>query len=199
LNHSIASTALVADSASIGDGTSIWHFVQVRENAVIGQNCTVSKGAYIDSGVVIADNVKIQNNAQIFSPAVLSEGVFIGPGAILTNDNYPRSINTQGEVKGKSDWQMSGVVIKRGASIGAGAICVAPVVIGAWSMIGSGSVVTNDTHDFGLYVGVPARRIGWVGQSGVTLRSLGKNTFECPESGKTYLEVDGKLTEVNAE
>lgn len=198
MNHSIASTALVADSASIGDGTSIWHFVQVRENAVIGQNCTVSKGAYIDSGVVIADNVKIQNNAQIFSPAVLSEGVFIGPGAILTNDNYPRSINAQGEVKGKSDWQMSGVVIKRGASIGAGAICVAPVVIGAWSMIGSGSVVTSDTQDFGLYVGVPAKRIGWVGQSGITLRSLGNNTFECPESGKTYFEDDGELAEVNA-
>ena len=89
----IAATADVDASASIGEGSKIWHLAQVRDGVVMGENCIVSRGAYIGSGVRIGDNCKIQNYALVYEPAVLGAGVFIGPAVVLTNDQYPRAVN----------------------------------------------------------------------------------------------------------
>jgi acetyltransferase-like isoleucine patch superfamily enzyme len=169
--------------------------VQIREGAVLGQDCIVSKGAYIDTNVVLGDNVKVQNEAQVYSPAIIESGVFIGPGAILTNDHYPRAVNPSGELKANQDWNKEGVRVETGASIGAGVICVAPLVIGSWSMIGAGSVVTRSTMPFGLYVGTPAKRIGWVGKSGLKLTRITDNRYCCPQTGCIYIEESGTLVE----
>ena len=175
----------------------IWHFAQVREGVIIGQNCVVSKGAYIDIKVVIGDNVKIQNGAQIFAPARISDGVFIGPCAILTNDKSPRAVNELGQLKSESDWEKTGVTIQEGASVGAGAICIAPVTIGEWSMVGAGSVVTHNTVPYGLYTGVPASRVAWVGKAGVVLIQINEKRYRCPITGTLYQENSGLLSEDN--
>lgn len=195
MNIKVAVTAIVADNAEIGQGTSVWHFAQVREGARIGQNCVISKSAYIDANVVLGENVKVQNNAQIFSPAIIEDGAFIGPGVILTNDKAPRAITESGTLKSETDWSKTGVTVLRGASIGAGAICVAPVTLGQWCMIGAGSVVTHDTLPFGLYVGSPAKWISWIGKAGVALTLISENRYRCPVSGSIYKEISGLLSE----
>src|SRR3990170_1598402 len=115
----VASSADVHSSARIGEGTSVWHLAQVREEAILGRNCVVGRGAYIDVGVSIGDNAKVQNYALVYAPAVLEPGVFIGPAVVLTNDTYPRSITPQGDPVRASDWEPVGVIVRRGASIGA--------------------------------------------------------------------------------
>jgi len=194
----IVDSADVADSAVIGDGSSIWHLAQVRESAHLGRNCIVGRGAYIGTGVVMGDNCKVQNYALVYEPARLAEGVFIGPAVVLTNDTYPRAINPDGSLKSASDWEPVGVTIERGASIGARATCVAPVTIGAWSTVAAGAVVVKDVPAYALVAGVPARRIGWVGEVGVPLRSDGDGTWTCPVSGTRYVETDGTLAKENA-
>ena len=189
----IADTAQVSPSATIGENTFVWHFTQIRENVEIGANCIIGKGAYIDSEVKIGSEVKIQNGAQIFSPARIGSGVFIGPCVVLTNDLYPRSVDLDGTLKSDSDWTKQGVEVLDGASIGAGCVCVAPIVVGKWSMIGAGSVVTRDTKTNGLYVGNPARRIGWVGKTGKKLEQVSTGDFVCPDTGEIYFESDGAL------
>ena len=92
----IAATADVDESAQIGDGSSVWHLSQIRENAVLGENCIVGRGAYIGSGVRVGKNCKIQNDALVYEPAVLEDGVFIGPAVVLTNDHFPRAVNPDG-------------------------------------------------------------------------------------------------------
>ena len=144
----IVDSAEVDPSASIGDGSSIWHLVQIRDNVKIGKNCVVGRGAYIGSGVVTGDNCKIQNYALLYEPAKLGNGVFIGPAAVLTNDEFPRAVNPDGTLKNGSDWDAVGVEIGDGASIGARAVCIAPVKIGAWSLVAAGAVVTKDVPDF---------------------------------------------------
>jgi acetyltransferase-like isoleucine patch superfamily enzyme len=190
----IVDSADVSPEASIGEGSSIWHLAQVREGAQLGANCIVGRGAYIGTGVLMGDNCKVQNYALVYEPAKLGDGVFIGPAVVLTNDTYPRAINADGTIKSAHDWEPVGVTIERGAAIGARATCVAPVTIGAWATVAAGAVVVKDVPAYALVAGVPARRIGWVGESGVPLTSAdAEGTWVCPSTGARYFETDGTL------
>lgn len=192
----IADTADVDGLARIGDGTLIWHLAQVRERARIGAGCILGRGSYIGPGVVLGDNCKIQNYALVYEPAVLEDGVFVGPAAVFTNDVFPRAITVDGKRKDADDWDAVGVTVRTGASIGARAVCIAPVTIGAWALVAAGAVVTQDVPDHALVVGVPARRIGWVGRAGMPLESIGDGLFQCPSTGDEYREHNGVLTAV---
>jgi acetyltransferase-like isoleucine patch superfamily enzyme len=143
-------TALVDESARIGDGTKVWAFAQIREKAVIGRDCMVGNGAYIDTAVVVGDRVQIQNRAQLYRPLVVEDDVFIGPGVIFANDKHPKA----GVIR-----DLTGVnwIVRRGASIGAGAIIMPDVTIGEGAVIGAGAVVTQNVAARATVAGVPAR------------------------------------------
>lgn len=191
----IVESADVSPEATIGAGSSIWHLAQVREQAQLGENCIVGRGAYIGTGVVMGDNCKVQNYALVYEPARLADGVFIGPAVVLTNDTYPRAINADGSLKSAHDWEPVGVTIGRGAAIGARSTCVAPVTIGEWATVAAGAVVVKDVPDYALVAGVPAKRIGWVGESGVPLTAGDvEGVWICPSTGARYFESDGILT-----
>src|SRR5690242_3358527 len=104
----IQPTADVDDSAVLGDGTTVWHLAQIRENARLGRDCIIGRGAYVGPGVIIGNNVKLQNHALVYEPARLEDGVFVGPGVILTNDMYPRSVDVSGKLKRPDDWHALG-------------------------------------------------------------------------------------------
>jgi len=187
----------IDERAVIGLGTKVWENSKIRENVTIGKDCNIGRNVYVGPGVKIGNNVKIQNTALIYEPAMIEDGVFIGPGVILTNDLHPRAITHDGKKKTEGDWNKEGVVVEYGASIGAGAICVAPVKIGKWAMIAAGSVVTKEVLDFSLVAGVPAKQIGWVGKSGAKLIQKDQNLFVCPETQNEYKLSNGKLSEIN--
>lgn len=196
MNLRIAESADVAESAAIGDGCSIWHLAQVREEAVLGPGCIVGRGAYVGTGVRLGANCKVQNYALVYEPAILEDGVFVGPAVVFTNDHYPRAVGPDGTLKRSDDWEAVGVTCRAGASVGARAVCVAPVTLGRWSMVAAGAVVIDDVPDFALVVGVPARRIGWVGKAGEPLTPAGEaGVWLCPRTGERYLESDGNLME----
>jgi UDP-2-acetamido-3-amino-2,3-dideoxy-glucuronate N-acetyltransferase len=191
-------SADVDDSAQLGEGCSVWHLAQIREGAVLGADCIVGRGAYVGSAVRIGDNVKIQNFALVYEPAELESGVFVGPAVVLTNDHFPRAINPDGTIKSADDWEPVGVLVRRGASLGARSVCVAPVTIGKWALVAAGSVVTKDVADYAIVAGVPARRVGWVGSVGVPLEADGDGLWRCPVSSEQYLECDGILSPVRS-
>lgn len=186
-------SADVSPEAAIGAGTSVWHLAQVREGAQLGRDCIVGRGAYVGAGVVIGDNCKLQNYALVYEPAVLEDGVFVGPAAVFTNDRHPRAITPEGDLKSAADWEPVGVTVRRGASIGARAVCVAPVTIGEWALVAAGSVVIADVPAFALVAGSPARRIGWVGHAGAPLERLSDGAWRCPRTAQIYREQDGSL------
>ena len=192
----IVDSADVSPEATIGDGSSVWHLAQVREGAVLGASCVIGRGAYIGTGVQLGDHCKVQNYALVYEPARLGHGVFIGPAVVLTNDTFPRAVNPDGSIKSADDWEAVGVTIEDGAAIGARAVCVAPVTVGAWATVAAGAVVTRDVPAHALMVGVPARRVGWVGKAGAPLQPTDEpGRWTCPVTGTTYLEHDGTLTE----
>lgn len=191
----VVDSADVAETATIGDGSSVWHLAQVREDARVGENCVIGRGTYVGSGVTMGDNCKLQNYALVYEPAELEDGVFVGPAAVFTNDHYPRAISPDGSLKRGDDWEAVGVTCRTGASIGARAVCIAPVTIGRWAMVAAGSVVTKDVPDFALVAGVPARRIRWVGRAGVPLDDAGDGAWTCPETGDRFRETGDTLIE----
>ena len=192
----IHETAEVSESAHIGNGASIWQYAHIRENAKIGSNSIIGRGVYVGSGVEIGGNCKIQNYALVYEPAKLEDGVFIGPSVVLTNDEYPRAINPDESLKSGLDWKPVGVTIRKGASIGAGSICVAPIEIGEWALVAAGSTVTQDVPAFALVAGTPAKIINWVGKSGIPLKKIAETKFECPKTGEIYKLTSNEKLEV---
>lgn len=185
----------VSSSTILKDGVVVWANSQIRENAIVGENTSIGIGVYIGPGVQIGSNCKIQNHALIYEPATLSDGVFIGPSVIFTNDKFPRAITREGKFKGNEDWEAVGVNIEKGASIGAGSTCVAPVHIGEWAMVAAGSVVTRDVLNNELVAGIPARHIGWVGTSGAKLEER-DGLFVCPITHDAYKVFDNVLVKL---
>lgn len=182
----ISPTATIETGATVGPGTRIWDFVHIRSGARLGAACTVGRNALIDTGVVVGDRCKIQNNALIYAPAVLDDGVFIGPAAILTNDRVPRAVAPDLSLKTGSDWSPEGVTVGTGASVGAGAVVVAGVRIGSWAMVAAGAVAATDVPDFALVAGVPARFVRWIGRTGRPLEVGPDGIWRCPDSGDRF-------------
>ncbi|MFH1420618.1 MAG: DapH/DapD/GlmU-related protein [Candidatus Aenigmatarchaeota archaeon] len=163
----VEKTAIIAPDVKIGDGTKVWNFTQIREGVAIGENCTISNGVYIDAGVKIGNNVSIQNKALIYRNAVIEDDVFIGPAVCFANDKHPRS----GVVRDLSDISW---FVRKGASIGAGAIIMPDIEIGEYAMIGASAVVTKSVPAHGLVYGNPARLIGFVCKCGKKLTTCYK-------------------------
>jgi UDP-2-acetamido-3-amino-2,3-dideoxy-glucuronate N-acetyltransferase len=125
---------------TIGDHTRIGAFVEIQKNASVGANCKVSSHTFICEGVTIEDDV------------------FVGHGVVFINDRYPRA-TSDGRPQTEADWEMIPTLIKRGASIGSGAVILCGVTIGERALIGAGAVVTHDVPDHAVVVGVPARLV----------------------------------------
>ncbi|MFV0217919.1 N-acetyltransferase [Empedobacter falsenii] len=143
--HSLADV----QSSSIGDGTTIWQFCVVLKDAIIGNNCNINCQVFIENDVTIGDNVTIKPGVQIWDGITLEDNVFVGPNVTFTNDLFPRSKN--------SNFELKKTVIKKSASIGANATILAGISIGANTLIGAGSVVTKDVPDNEIWVGNPAK------------------------------------------
>jgi len=185
----VDSTAIVSDSARV------WGLAQVRAGARLGERTIIGRGAYVGTGVFVGSDVKIQNNALVYEPAVIEDGAFIGPAAVLTNDKHPRAVNPDGTIKAASDWDPGGVTVRSGASIGAGAVCVAPVEIGPWALVAAGAVVIRDVPAHALVAGNPAQQVGWVSRVGHRLVSSPDGSWVCPASQETYrVSVSGAMT-----
>ncbi|OFW52316.1 MAG: acetylglucosamine-1-phosphate uridylyltransferase [Actinobacteria bacterium RBG_16_70_17] len=194
-DYKVSSRARVAEGARLGPGTRVWADATVGAGAELGAECVVGERAFIDEGVRIGDRCKIQNAALIYAPAVLEDGVFIGPGAILTNDRYPRAITPDGSLAGASDWLREGVVVRRGASIGAGAVVVAGVEVGEWALVAAAALVSKHVPPHALVAGNPARRIAWVGRSGRRLERSSDGSLLDQVTGARYRERGGLLEE----
>ena len=187
-------SAIIDPTAVIGPGCTIRQLVQVREFARLGPECILACGTYIGPGVVVGRHCTIQEYAVIYEPSLLEDGVFVGAAAVFTNNPRPRAVNPDGTPRATDDRDLVGVTVRTGASIGAHAVCIAPLTIGRWALVAAGAIVTENVPDYAQVVGVPARRTGWVGRSGLPLRAEGDGRFVCPVTGDEYTERDGLLT-----
>lgn len=181
-------TAVVDDGAEVGAGSRIWHFCHISSGSRIGEQCVLGQNVMIGPEVSIGNGVKIQNNVSVYTGVVIEDDVFCGPSCVFTNVLTPRAfVNRKAE--------FSRTVVKKGATIGANATIVCGVTIGAYALIGAGTVVTKDIPPFALVVGNPAKAIGWVSKAG---ERLGDDLI-CPRTGEAYKLVGPELKPVAQE
>lgn len=138
------------ESSDIGPDTRVWAFAHVMPGARVGAECNVCDHTYIDNGVVVGNRVTIKSGVYLWEGMVVEDEVFLGPHATFTNDRFPRS---------RQPWTCERIVIKRGATVGAGAVVLPGTTIGERAMVGAGAVVTRDVEPDTVVVGNPARAV----------------------------------------
>ena len=148
----------VHETVEIGEGTKVWAGAWIGAHAHVGRNCLVARNVCIDPDVVIGDNCRLNNGCYVAGPSVLEDGVFVGPGAQITNNKHPCVIREDGSLIG-ADFDRQGAIIRRGASIGANAVILPGLTIGEFAVVGAGAVVTKDVPAHATVIGVPAREI----------------------------------------
>lgn len=188
-DYFVHESSYVDAGATIGRGTKIWHFCHVMPGAVIGERCSLGQNVVVMPGTRIGNNVKIQNNVSIYEGVILEDDVFCGPSCVFTNVTNPRA-----HVPRKQEYAPT--LVRRGATIGANATIVCGITLGEYAFIGAGAVVAADVPPFGLMVGVPARRVGWMCQCGERLH-LKQSAARCQRCDWSYQEADGQLQPVD--
>jgi len=182
-------TAIIDEGCKIGKGTKIWHFSHIMPNCTLGENCNIGQNVVISPEVVLGKNVKVQNNVSIYTGVTCDDDVFLGPSMVFTNVINPRSA-----INRKSEYAKTHV--GKGASIGANATIVCGHDIGEYAFIGAGAVVTKNVQPFSLWVGNPAKQMGWISEYGHRLQFDKEGIASCIESKEKYKLENGKVTKL---
>ena len=143
--HSLAEVS----TKKIGENTKVWQFVIILDGASIGKNCNICSHCFIENDVTIGDRVTIKNGVRVFDSVEIEDDVFVGPNSTFTNDPYPRS--DRNPEKAQKDYPKT--IVRKGASIGAGAVILPGVEIGEKAVIGAGSIVTKDVEPGSIVYG----------------------------------------------
>ncbi len=176
-------TSIVDHNVEIGEGTRIWYFCHIQEGAKIGKSCSLGQNVNISNNVIVGNGVKIQNNVSVYEGVELEDYVFCGPSMVFTNDLSPRARWPKGCSKYKK------TLVKHDATLGANCIIICGNVIGEYSLIAAGAVVTKDVPAYALMVGIPAKQMGWVCKCGKILN----DKYICLGCGSEYIIDNGIL------
>jgi UDP-2-acetamido-3-amino-2,3-dideoxy-glucuronate N-acetyltransferase len=136
-------------TTQIGKDTKVWQFTVVLPGAQIGSNTNINSHCFIENDVVVGDNVTVKSGVYLWDGLRVDSNVHIGPNVTFTNNKYPRSK--------QYPERFLQTHLKEWASIGAGAVILPGLTIGAHAMIGAGAVVTKDVPDFAVVYGDAAR------------------------------------------
>lgn len=176
-------SSIVDRDVDIGNNTKVWHFSHILSNTKIGSHCSFGQNCVVGPNVTIGDGVKVQNNVSLYEGVEIEDDVFLGPSMVFTNVINPRAF-----IQRKEEFKKT--LLKKGCSIGANATIVCGVTIGEYALIGAGAVINKNVKSYALMVGVPAKKIGWVGISGNTLEF---KENEAADEFATYKLIDDDL------
>jgi UDP-2-acetamido-3-amino-2,3-dideoxy-glucuronate N-acetyltransferase len=185
-NNFIHQSSVIETTVIIGEGTRVWHFTHIDDNAFIGVNCSIGQNCYIGKNVRIGNFVKIQNNVSVYSGVEIEDYVFCGPSSVFTNDLNPRSKFP------KDSSKYLKTLVRKGSSIGANATILCGITIGKYAFIAAGSVVTKDVLNHSLVMGVPAKHSSWICECGEKLNS----SLVCLSCKRNYIEKEDGLVEL---
>jgi acetyltransferase-like isoleucine patch superfamily enzyme len=167
-------------STQIGAGTKVWQYTIVLPGARIGEKCNINAHCFVENDVTIGDDVTVKCGVYLWDGLRVEDGAFIGPNVSFTNDKFPRSK--------QYPEQFAVTVIRKGASIGAGAVILPGLTVGAHAMVAAGAVVTRSVPPKAIVVGNPARIVGY---ADTARRDAGEPRVAAKEPGAFPSSVKG--------
>ncbi|MEO8712161.1 MAG: acyltransferase [Parafilimonas sp.] len=182
-------TAVIDEGATIGKGTSVWHFSHLMKGCRIGNNCNIGQNVFVASTVVLGNNVKVQNNVSLYDGVVCEDDVFLGPSCVFTNVINPRSA-----VSRKKEFKQT--LIKKCVTIGANATILCGITIHEFAFIGAGAVVTKNVPAYALVTGNPAKQTGWMSEHGNKLQFNKDGITVCEATGAVYRLINNHVSKV---
>ena len=189
-------TAIVEAGVRIGERSSVWDNVHIRNGARIGDDCIVGEKTYIAYDVTIGNLVKLNAFVYICAGVTIEDRVMISAGTVFTNDTFPRATDPdeQGLMTSAPTEETLHTFVRSGVTIGANATIGPGVELGEYSMVGMGAVVTKNVRPFHLVVGSPARSVGWVCMCGPRLTPVpGSGEVVCGRCQRRYTETNGDI------
>jgi UDP-2-acetamido-3-amino-2,3-dideoxy-glucuronate N-acetyltransferase len=152
---SVGTSAVVFAGAILAAGAIVGDQAFVRERSSIGERSVIGRGSVVDNDVRIGARVRVQTNVYLTAFTVVEDDVFVGPGALTTNDDA-MGRHAPGE-------PLRGAILRRACRIGGGAVLTPGVEVGEEAFVAAGAVVTNDVPARAVVMGVPARVVREVG------------------------------------
>lgn len=145
----IRSHSVIYAGNVIGDAFQCGHGALLRESNAIGNRVSIGSHTVIEHHVDIEDGARVHSQAFIPEFSRLGRGSWVGPRAVFTNAPHPQCPAVHQCLKGPT--------LEPGAKVGANATLLPGVTIGAFALVGAGSVVTRDVAPGVVVAGNPAR------------------------------------------
>jgi acetyltransferase-like isoleucine patch superfamily enzyme len=144
----VCAGAVVFAGALIGEGAILGDQSYVRERSSVGARSVIGRGSVVDNDVRVGAGVSVQTGVYLTAFTLVEDDVFVGPGAITTNDDTMSRHGPQMAVRGAT--------LRRACRVGGGAVLTPGVEIGEEAFVAAGAVVTRDVPARGVVMGVPA-------------------------------------------
>ena len=182
-------SASISPNAYLGKNINIWHYSHVDDEASIGDYSSIGQGCYIGKNVSIGRGCRVSNCVGVFEGIQLEDLVFLGPFMSFTHIKAPRAFISRKKIFSKT-------LVRKGASIGANATILPALDIGSFAFVAAGAILTKSISDFSLWVGTPAKQIGWVDVFGHKLPAhipgVTSSRYTCHISGDIYEYTEKK-------
>jgi UDP-2-acetamido-3-amino-2,3-dideoxy-glucuronate N-acetyltransferase len=175
-------TAVVEEGAKVGKHTKIWYFSHVAPGAVIGENCSLGQNTYVEWNAIVGNACRLGNSVSIYSHVELEDFVFCAPYMVFTHISFPRAAINRHAVFKKT-------LVKTGTTLGANSTVIPGVICGVGTFLAAGATLTNNSKDWSLMVGSPARHTGWVSAFGekIDLPLSGEGEWRCEQTNDVYV------------
>lgn len=146
-NCNIRSHNVFYAGSQIGDALNTGHYVNVRENAIIGHGCQFGNRSDVQGDCSIGDYTKCHADVHIGKYSNVGKFVWLFPEVLLTNDPTPPSED------------LLGVTIGDYSVLASKSLILPGVIIGKDCVISAGSVIKDNIPDGKLASGNPSKVI----------------------------------------
>jgi UDP-2-acetamido-3-amino-2,3-dideoxy-glucuronate N-acetyltransferase len=145
----VCQQAIVFAGTTVGEGAILGDQSFLRERSSVGAGSVIGRGSAVDNDVQIGERVRVQTSVYLTAFTLVEDDVFVGPGALTTNDNTM--------ARHGAETPLAGAILRRACRVGAGAILTPGVEIGEEAYVAAGALVTRDVPAGSVVMGVPAR------------------------------------------
>lgn len=157
---SLGKTTIIGKNVLINalckNGIKIGNNFSIHDNSVIECTGVLSQ---MGEGIEIGDNVGISQNCfiQVRGKVKIGSNVMFGPYSSIFSENH--NFSSTNQVMTSQGTTRKGVIIENDVWISTKAVILDGVKIGKGSIIGAGSVVTENVPAYSIVAGVPAKVI----------------------------------------